>query len=456
MNSIISIAFYLLTFTNNVIVSNPSQLEVYAFSECDEGTEHLFNSSDISSILSDYVINSIWTKQSSKLLSDVNGGNPKSCYDSDRNFTSFQEAKVNNGYNYDDYVGCGYNALYCVLEYFAKYGHYDWLALDEYSNEDYVSLADYILNEAISFPFTYNNQRYVAISQSEMVRTLNTTLIHFGYNNVLKANYLPWNNYPNSQKFAMIIDSVDKGFPIIWQCNLNNSSMNSHYIVIYGYEIWSTTVNGDEQTYPMFKAYYNFSPEFDSYVHPNMFSYSNTAIFFSTVTNAYHFKDNEFITSCSYPFSEQTFSIDYENRNITGFYKRTGYVIDSDNNQFLTMSSRKANAGEAYLTINFPEKVNKLYCYISLWGSCEYFDLNNDYFKIYGRNSNSNDWVPLNGPELHLLTSDRFNQKYYFVNFLESYYQIMFKVMSSPIGDRNKGRVVLHNLSFFGENFINN
>ena len=113
--------------------------------------------SNVSNTLDTFVANSNggtkWRVTSSFSVANVNGGEPNDivnwAYDSYGTtcvapgpFSDARDELYGDGTRY---VGCGLNALYSELEYFAKYGHFDWLGVDDNENDDLKGLAKYLI-----------------------------------------------------------------------------------------------------------------------------------------------------------------------------------------------------------------------------------------------------------------------------------------------------------------------
>lgn len=125
---------------------------------------------------------------------------------------------------------------------------------------------------------------------------------------------------------------------------------------------------------------------------------------------------------------------------ITTARLRTGYIENSQ----LVMSSRRINAGEAYLSLYLPEATNEIELNLSLWSGSEYFDYNNDYLQIQYLNNGI--IYEIQNLPLHLLSI--YKDNYYNIVCKPSSPTYHFKLYlkGSKIGDRNKGRVCIGNM----------
>jgi hypothetical protein len=163
--------------------------------------------------------------------------------------------------------------------------------------------------------------------------------------------------------------------------------------------------------------------------------------------------DTDITANCSYPFTTQTYSAQKEYGLVSGSYLRTGYIYDSENIPYLTMSARRANAGTAFVTFSFPEEVSVIYYDVALWGGNELFDFQNDTFVLEYCDS-QNQWNVIENIPLYLLTMHRDSPKWRMKVFNLGYDVVRFRLESSAIGDRNKGRVVLSKIMFVGDTYL--
>ncbi len=398
--------------------------------------------SQIPNALSGQVFNTNWTLQSTVSVSDSYNGVPRNI-----NETSLAEPiniAKNNAYIYGT-AGCGPLSLYSTLEYFSSYFWLDNLLYDKDGNSSYVNLA----TKVISSTKTYSIDDQVVTSPKDMVYAFNRIMTDSDYNNILKATIHKDMQNNVSETMELFKSSIDIGIPVIWWCHLDDNAQYNHYMVVYAYENWSGhDTNGNSITYPVFKIRYNLQDTFEEYyIYPEMLTYINGAITFDYHKTMYRFKDNSITAIQYYPFLPVNYSLVNSGETVSGSYLRTGYITAPDGIKHLVLSPRRANAGQAYISLHFPTKVRHLYTYMALWGSSERLDFINDSFYIEILDSNG-EWVKNDTLPLHLLTTDKNNPNYYHFMFIEETQDIRIVVNSQAIGDDNKGRIVLHNLLF--------
>ncbi|MEA5061511.1 MAG: hypothetical protein VB015_03780 [Erysipelotrichaceae bacterium] len=398
--------------------------------------------SQIPNALSGQVFNTNWTLQSTVSVSDSYNGEPRNI-----NETSLAEPiniARNNAYIYGT-AGCGPLSLYSTLEYFSSYFWLDNLLYDKDGNSSYVNLA----TKVISSTKTYSIDDQVVTSPKDMVYAFNRIMTDSDYNNILKATIHKDLQNNVSETMELFKSSIDIGIPVIWWCHLDDNAQYNHYMVVYAYENWSGhDTNGNSITYPVFKIRYNLQDTFEEYyIYPEMLTYINGAITFDYHKTMYRFKDNSITAIQYYPFLPVNYSLVNGGETVSGSYLRTGYITAPDGIKHLVLSPRRANAGQAYISLHFPTKVRHLYTYMALWGSSERLDFINDSFYIEILDG-SGEWVKNDTLPLHLLTTDKNNPNYYHFMFIEETQDIRIVVNSQAIGDDNKGRIVLHNLLF--------
>ncbi|NCA96776.1 MAG: hypothetical protein EOM77_01100 [Bacteroidia bacterium] len=408
----------------------------------DYGNTLKLTSSQIPITLNSQVSNFSWSIQSTVSVSDAFDGEPRNI--SEQN-TSEPISTAKQNQNIVNSVGCGPLALYSMFEYLADYFWLDNLRFDANRYESYVNLA----SNVITSTKTYSIDNQTLTSPKDMVYSFDKVMTSFDYNNILSTTIYKELQNDISNTIDMFKSSIDKGLPIIWWCHLDNNAAYNHYLVIYAYENWTAIdQNSNEITYPVFKVRYNLpnlSQEY--YIFPEMLSYVSGAIVFDYHKSLYRFEDDDITSQQYYPYSPVQYSLSNNGQQITGSILRTGYITDTENVKHLVMSPRRINAGQSYLTFHFPNKVRHLYAFLSLWSSSEYLDYIDDSFYVEILDINNN-WVKSDTIPIHLLTANRHSPKYYHFTFLTATSDIRIVANSSAVGDRNKGRLVLHNLVF--------
>lgn len=398
--------------------------------------------SQIPATLNDQVLDINWTLQSSTSVSNSFYGEPRNINENS-SAEPMNIAKNNLGVNVT--AGCGPLSLYSTLEYFASYFWLDNLLFNQNGNSSYLNLATKIIDSTK----TYSIVDQVLTSPKDMVYAFNQIMTDSDYNNILETTIHKNLQDDVTNTIDLFKDSINKGIPVIWWCHLDDDVQYNHYMVVYAYENWSGyDANGDAMTYPVFKIRYNLQDTAeDYYIFPEMLTYVSGAIIFDYHKTMYRFADNAITSIQYYPFSPVSYSLLSSGDIIDGSYLRTGYIGAPDGVQHLVLSPRRANAGQAYITLHFPKKVRHLYTYLSLWSAKEYLDFAKDSFYIEIKDSNGA-WIKNDTLPLHLLTTNKNSPNYYHFTFLKETQDVRIVANSQAIGSDNKGRIVLHNLLF--------
>lgn len=161
------------------------------------------------------------------------------------------------------------------------------------------------------------------------------------------------------------------------------------------------------------------------------------------------------------------FDVVFENSNGQGqyfFYEKTENHQSENNisyitkrlrcsyieNQYLVLSANRNNAGIAYLEFDFNSDINKISFDMSLWSSSENIFDTNTTIKVQYKNLEGQ-WIDSESYLVSTLSKDRNNMNSYEVDFYnDNNSAIRFIVQTlAPVGDRNKGRVVLDNINVY-------
>ena len=124
---------------------------------------------------------------------------------------------------------------------------------------------------------------------------------------------------------------------------------------------------------------------------------------------------------------------------------RSSYI----ENEYLVLSAFRANAGTAFLELNFDEKIKSIGFDIGLWSSIEQITSSNSTVLLQYKDYNGN-WVNIiDFMKVGMYKSKTDLENYYIP--LERYDSSSLRFIvtaNNPSGDRNKGRVVLDNFEF--------
>jgi|SRR5690554_1903895 len=274
-----------------------------------------------------------------------------------------------------------------------------------------------------------------------------------------------------STKINNIKDSIDRGMPVIWWTLSNVGDFHDHFMNIFAYEYWtSTDTSGNTKTHLMFKLRmnwgeidYNTNLPIDAYMDSDTLNAINSGFIYFEETHEKVLLTKQDYSSweCQYFFYEkQSYitptkgnKIAYTNRLRAGYidhYDSTNTYVDT---QYMTLSARRAGAGQAYVEYTFNTPIDHIYVFARWWGSSEQVYSHSGQALIQYLNSNGQ-WVnafnlledvpyPYLSKLEHYPTgiSCRFNEPAYTFRF--------YVEVSNPSGSSNKGRLVIEELNVF-------
>lgn len=268
-------------------------------------------------------------------------------------------------------------------------------------------------------------------------------------------------NATKAKKIEKVTNSIDSGLPAtIYTAMAGTGQMANHYVNAYEYQIWTgLDADGSRLANMVFKVRLNWGKEqsYDCYMDADLLKEPCTGVIYYTVAGAHHL------------IRPSDFAKDFVNSNGQGqyfFYEKTASITTAEGlkigtsrlrcsyieNEYLVLSAYRADAGLAYLEMDFDIGVKAINFDVSLWSGIE--RLGDDaYAKLYYKDADGN-W--LEAMELNLLTlstSKAYPDNFY-LTFPENTNGIRFEVYdANPSGDRNRGRVVLGDMIVFFSEF---
>lgn len=442
--------------------------------------EHLHNR------FSDYV----WSKSNNvRSVSDVYGNNPVGIMEDD---DYLQKAKNLAGITYNA-LGCGPIAIVGQMEYLARNAKYISISSnieseDDCSSKAYgrIALAREVLENTATIPadgdlgqffhvdpnkgtFTFpssvvNSCRSILENHSLSIKKERIIIDDEG--NEEKTSYYDTDSLiivngdliPNFSSFSMkinnLIDSIDRGMPIIWWTMSNAGRFEGHYMNIFGYEYW-TGIDGDgnTETHLMFKLNCNWKHSYE-YMDSDMLQAVNGGfIFFEETRNREVILPADYAYECRYDsYSQQKNVVPTLGAPILTEYLRCGYVnkYDSSNinviGQYITLSAKKQGAGEAYLGYHFNKAIEIVYFEMGWWSSQEGIGSGTGSILLQYKDLNGNWITQINFLlDAHYILSTNINVlTKVVVQFDQPTTDYRILVLSNnPTGNKNKGRVVI-------------
>lgn len=375
------------------------------------------------------------------------------------NLSMFDEISKSKNINY----GCGSVAMVGILSYLSESFNYNEIISNPDSSEEQKELILDVLENTNTI-YLGNNNYYT--SPSDYVSSFNYLMEKYRLSSVLDAKYSlsiagALGGYYNL--LFEIKESLKAGLPATLGVSAISSSQSygafsSHYSNIIGVETWiGCDKNGNvvrEET--LLRGLIN-----KGYVNP---CYCDASVlksnFITLITYerkynvdmkimASDFKE-EFVNSSGggqYFFHE----IEQEVNTTKGDTFRTkrlrcSYIED----KYLVLSSNRKRAGKAYLEIEIPfYNIEEITFDMSLWSEKE--NINGEYFDIdvYRKEDGVYDWCHYKSYNVFGFSTNKSDMKQYKIVFPKNTYN-KFRFMSEhyfPAGSRNKGRIVLENIS---------
>lgn len=423
-------------------------------------------------------------------VSDVYGNNPREIDEWNRHV---QEAKQKAGLN-KNYIGCGPLAILSQFDYLANYAGYISIAnnLEDFNDAsleeapNFVSLATEIFKNTYTIPadsflgelfgvdpnagtFTFPSEvmsssmeilekhglaKKTTIEEIDNEGNIQTTTSYEGSQIMISGDSIP-SLSSFSTKINNLKDSIDRGMPVLWWTLGGDKAAGfaNHFMNIFGYEYWiGTDTNGNTMTHLMFILRYNWGED-DIYMDSDVLDAVNGGFIFFEETNLDKslIRAEDYGYDCQYYFDEkQKYITPSMGRGFTTNFLRTGYVnrYDSTNtkivDQQVSLSAKRANAGEAYIHYIFEKPVKWMYLEYSWWSGSEGITSLNGEVKLQYK-KHSADWQTasdlLNDAFISIFIDDKSK---IIIEFDCPVTEVRLLVKTNdPSGSRNKGRIVI-------------
>ena len=437
-------------------------------SETGSATNLLFSNSDVVSHLQtkypNYTWNNLPTDDDKGYVSDVYYGNPDNVYESQ---TEISTAKQNLNIDMNDYVGCGSLALADQMFYLAEYAGYTFLNNQTVNNYSQTTAAVDISNNRIHiatdiFERTYGITSPIAegtfTPPNEIIRSANQIFENHGYNKQIIAygDILP-NLSSATTKINNIVDSIDNGMPVIWWTVGNTiGKFSNHYMNIFGYEYWTGVDNsGNQLKHLMFTLNYNWSSRQVVYMDSDLLKTATCGfIYFQELYDRMFIRPIDYNYECAYNVAEISQTISVKMGNFVTTRLRTGLInhYDSTNTvideQYITTSAYKKDAGIAYLKYTFDRPIKMVNLELSWWGDDEKITASNGTVHVRYTDVHDNLFLgkDLLSEDFTLSCNPHMPSKIHVEFPLETDTLIVYVKANEPAGSRNKGRLVIGNI----------
>ena len=427
-----------------------------------------------------YYLSSNWHVTNKKSMKNVSGHIPVEVGGNDNLFfpdSDIQTAIETSGIA-SSYGGCGPIAMMGIMDYFARYENYTSIMNDPTNSNDRIRLAYEIFkntktsevgfglqNEQETMELADNIELFSGGNKSTLTfpddyangfNTLMANMYHLDKQIVAKSQ--GWLFVSKASKINKIKQSIDAGLPVtIYAGQAGSGYFGNHYVNAYEYEVWEgLDRDGKVITNTVFNTRLNWGwgQDYECHMDSDMLSALFSGVIYYTVSDNHQIIRpidfaNDFVNDNGqgqYFFYEKTKDITTADGFTFGTTRlRCGYI----ENEYLVLSSKRANVTEAYLKFDFNMNVKAINFDICLWSGLEGLLDSNSSITLQIPNENG-EFIT----EMNFLPSDlstlKENPNNYYCEFSHPTNSFKFVVKhNNPSGNKNKGRVVLGDINIF-------
>ncbi len=371
------------------------------------------------------------------------------------------------------YGGCGPIAMMGILDYYARYRGYTTFMEDPNNKYDRIRLAyDVLTNtktiELPSFSKSFNEDQVALASSDDKNKNTFTWPSDYvaGFNAVVSQHNLSEElsctseSLIYSNKINIIKNSINNGSPATMFGGLaGNGDLGNHYVNIYEYQTWNgidRDGNNISELLLVFRLNWGWGDNIKRYASADFLkNIINTGVIgYTTKHNSEVIRPIDFSEDFvndqgqgQYFYYEKEADIILDSGFKFGTTRlRCGYIED----EYLVLSSKRDDAGTAYLEFDFDVPITAINFDISLWSGLEGLTDYNSSVRLESRSSKESDWTTeYDFVVSDLATSKDLEENMYF-KFSTPKDNFRFIVeCDNPSGDRNKGRVVLGDITLF-------
>ncbi len=362
------------------------------------------------------------------------------------------------------YGGCGPLAMMGIMDYFARYLGYTSIMNDVTDSQERISLAYQILKNTgtIEMANTYSSGNKSTITFPGAYASAFDKLIKDYYN--LDKQIVAGRTFDvasKSDKINRVKQSIDEGLPVTVYVSFGGEGIfANHYVNVYSYETFEgTDSNGNVLTQTIFQTRVNWGWDisygsffYDCHMDADLLGKELTSgvIYYTVKDNNQLIRPSDFSKAFvnkdgkgQYFFYDKSADITLANGFHFGTSRlRCGYI----DNKYLVLSADRANAGLAYLEMNFDVDIKAMNLDISLWGNLEGVLTSIQLFYV-DKKGVLHEYIDFDPFEMSRLREYPDN---YYISFPEPVSEIRIEVyQAKPSGDRNKGRVVIGDMNLF-------
>ena len=367
---------------------------------------------------------SSWVREEleSNWVSSTYGANPVEAVEDEDELII--EAKSKSDIKDYNYIGCGPLSVVTQLNFLATNAGYTQFYTDSNANEQKVNLYTDIFNTIKTYPeegligtsleqlgFSFDSGTFTF--PHDLINGVNQILLDYNINNGIGAEDINQDGsykkmltvtgdiIPSiaslSTKINKLKSSIDKGMPVIWWTTNDAGDFKNHFMNIFGYEMW-TGIDEEEKEFShlFFKVRMNWGYD-DVYMDSDLLNAANGGfIFFEETLPRITISPKDYGFPQAYNNSALSKSINIDGTPLTINRLRTGYINETGlaetGEWHITMSSKKKDAGEAYLEYQLDKPINFIYFDIRLWSSTEGINSTNSEAKLEYKDLSGN-WI---------------------------------------------------------------
>lgn len=430
-----------------------------------EINERSLNDYDVDDYLRENIVNNLvsnnpdyqWSSSGVHKTNQISNGIPVSVYGN----TFYDEYEIREAIRESGipslYGGCGPIALIGILDYFSRTLGYSEIIDNPYSSDERIQLAVDVFEEVRTYELGFGSNQTLTFPDG-LKDGFNNLINSYGLSDYLSATcrikVVP---FFQNVFWDAIVENIDSGLPVTLMVAFSSvigRPCGEHCTNVFGYETLigynQTTGETIEKQYlivrvnwPGYESEYYCDAEVLAQPFVSLIEYqinythdfSATAVDFA----------NDFVNSNGngqyfYYNIPATIYLD-ENTRFNTNRLRCSYI----ENQYIVLSPKRLNAGTAYLEFGTFSATQKFSFTASMWGPLE--DHENEIFKLqYYKNSQWLNHISIN---LSVLSKNKENPDSFTVLFPRSTHQFRFLAThSNPVGERNRGRIVLDNFNF--------
>lgn len=433
----------------------------------DGSDEYNKNNDDIIKNLNDMYPEYVWADAPSqwRCLSDTYGSNPQNTAERIDQYIIDAKADL----EITDLAGCGAIAMMSQMNYLAEGMGYS--ALNSYSNDNQTNAMLNInryfrAKDILEFtPSTSWGDAGTSIMPSSFLIGANRFLEKYGLEDKIDVYGDLVSRAENlSQKIATVKEAIDRGICVIWWTGAEFGNFKTHYMNIFGYQIWrGIDSSGNIKEHVFFETNMNWGNPATVYVNSDAMQPPTMGfIFFQAAKPQLWVQPSKLGIQLAYNAEEMTKNNLQMNANaldmpMTVRYLRTAFVnhYDSTNTvvdaRYLSLSSRKQGAGVAYIEFGFPTAVSELHFDVSWWKSADkinsaFGDAELQYKDATGNWITAIDFlISSNEPSIVLTAPSKYK-----ITFGENVSVFRFyTAYNNPTNTGNSGRFILHDMNVF-------